>query len=165
MTSPIIQNDDYERVRILELYKILGTKAEKEYDYIAKLANSICGTTVSLVSFIDTKKQWFKAHEGTDLTENSRDLAICSHTINDKNSITNIPNMSKDIRFKYHPMVTGESKIKFYVGVPIISPEGFALGTICVMDTVPKHIDSYQLEALISLRNLISKLLAIRRNK
>lgn len=165
MISPKIQHDDQERVNILKLYNIHGTKAEKEYDQIAELASSICGTSVSLVSFIDSKSQWFKAHVGTELQENSRDLAICSHTINDKRNVTHIPDMSKDIRFKYHPMVKGENNIKFYAGVPLLSPEGYALGTICVMDTTPKRISSLQLDALVTLGELVCKLLAIRRNE
>jgi GAF domain-containing protein len=165
MISPKIQHDDQERVNILKLYNIHGTKAEKEYDYIAKLASSICGTSVSLVSFIDSKSQWFKARVGTELQENTRDLAICSHAINDKRNVAHIPDMTKDIRFKYHPMVTGESNIKFYAGVPILSPEGYALGTICVMDTVPKRINRMQLDALATLGELVCKLLAIRRNE
>ena len=163
--SPIIQNYDNERVRILNLYQIHGTQAEKEYDYIAKLASSICGTSISLVSFIDKENQWFKAHFGTEKTENTRELAICSHTINDKKNVTHIPNMNRDIRFKYHPMVTGKTNIQFYAGIPILSPEGFALGTICVMDTIPKNIGRLQLEALVSLRDLVAKLLAIRRKE
>lgn len=165
MISPKIQNDDHDRVEILKLYNIHGTEAEEIYDHIAKLANLICGTSISLVSFIDAKKQWFKAHIGTEIKENTRELAICSHIINDKNNVTYIPNMSQDIRFKYHPMVTGETNIQFYAGVPILSPEGYALGTICVMDTNPKRIGRLQMEALVSLRDVAAKLLAIRRKE
>lgn len=163
MISPLVQDDDDERVRILKLYNIHGTQVEEEYDSIAKLANSICGTQVSLISFIDSKKQWFKAHLGTDLKENTRELALCSHAINNKNNTTYIPNLSRDIRFKHHPMVTGPANLQFYAGVPIMSPEGYALGTICVMDTKSKNLDSMQLEALVVLRDLVAKLLAIRR--
>ena len=165
MISPKIQDDDAKRVEILKLYNIHGTKEGKEYDHVAKLASLICGTKVSLVSFIDSNSQWFKAHVGTELNQNTRELAICSHAINDTKNITYISNMSKDIRFKYHPMVKGETNVQFYAGVPILSREGYAIGTICVMDHKPKNLSTLQLEALSSLRDVVSKLLEIRRNE
>ncbi|MDP4687873.1 MAG: GAF domain-containing protein [Salibacteraceae bacterium] len=163
MISPLIQADDKERVRILELYNIHGTEEEAEYDAIAQLANSICDRKISLVSFIDMERQWFKAHAGTDLKENSRELALCSHTINDLENATYIPDTRKDMRFKFSPVVTGPSNIQFYAGVPILSPEGYALGTVCVMDHVPKKLTRDQLEALVILKTLVQKLLEMRR--
>jgi len=165
MISPRIQADDKERVRILELYNIHGTEEEAEYDAIAQLANSICGTKISLVSFIDSDQQWFKAHLGTELKENSRELALCSHTINDLENATYIPDTRKDMRFKFNPVVTGPSNIQFYAGVSILSPEGYALGTVCVMDHVPKKLSRDQLEAMSILKTLVQKLLEIRRER
>ena len=163
MISPRIQEDDQERIRILKLYGIHGTAEEDVYDTIAKLASTICGTPISLITFIDADKQWFKAHFGTEIEENTRELAFCSHAINDLKKTTYIPDTRNDLRFKFNPMVTGPNNIHFYTGVPIISPEGYALGTICLMDTKPNRLSQLQIEALESLRDLVSKLLKIRR--
>jgi len=165
MISPLIQEDDQERIRILKLYGIHGTSQEEDYDNIAKLASSITGTPISLVTFIDSNRQWFKAHIGTEIEENTRELAFCSHAINDVQNTTCIPDTRNDMRFKFNPMVTGPNNIHFYAGVPILSPEGYALGTICVMDTKPNRLSQLQLEALGTLRDLVSKLLKIRRYK
>lgn len=165
MISPLVQKDDGDRVENLKLYQIHGTASEIDYDHIAKMASSICECPISLVSFIDGKRQWFKASVGTNLKENTRELALCSHTINDIKNTTYIPDTTKDIRFKHHPIVNGPANIKFYAGVPIISPEGYALGTICVMDHQAKRLKQAQLNALIHLRDLTQDILAIRRAK
>ncbi|MEQ8910446.1 MAG: GAF domain-containing protein [Vicingaceae bacterium] len=165
MISPLIQQDDDDRVENLKLYQIHGTAAEKDYDHVAGLASSICECPVSLVSFIDAKRQWFKASVGTELKENTRELALCSHTINDVRNTTYIPDTTKDIRFKHHPIVDGPANVKFYAGVPIVSPEGYALGTVCVMDHKSKRLNRQQLKALVHLRDFVQELLAIRRAK
>lgn len=165
MISPLIQKDDGDRLKNLKLYKIHGTEEEKEYNYVAELASSICECPISLVSFIDGKRQWFKASVGTTLKENTRELALCSHTINDIKNTTYIPDTTKDIRFKHHPIVDGPANIKFYAGVPIVSPEGYALGTVCVMGHHAKRLNRKQLKALVHLRDFVQELLAIRREK
>lgn len=163
MISPKIQSDDPKRVEILEKYRIMDTLNEDEYDHVASLAASICNTDVALVTFINAKRQWFKAHHGTKLKENTRELALCSHAINDPQNITHVPDTTKDMRFKFNPMVTGPTHVNFYAGVPILSPEGYALGTVCVMDSDTKKLTRTQLEALILLKDLVQKMLELRR--
>ncbi|MTI22742.1 GAF domain-containing sensor histidine kinase [Fulvivirga sp. RKSG066] len=163
MIKPEIASNDHERVAALLEYNIIDTLPEKAYDDVARLAQNICSAKVALVSFIDTNTQYFKAHPGTDLDRNTRELALCAHTINQPGKITYAPDTRIDERFRENPMVTGPTQVQFYAGVPLLTKEGHALGTICVMDHTPKYLNKTQLESLELLGHQVMKLLELRK--
>lgn len=164
MIKAALPLNDEERINALKAYGITDTKPERDYDEIAQLAKIICNTRIALITFIDKDTQWFKAHEGTDINRNTRELALCSHALNNPDEITYAPDTLKDDRFNENPIVTGETSIRFYAGAPLINTEGYVLGTICVMDQTPQVLSKNQLAALKLLANQVMNLLELRRS-
>ncbi|SDS34416.1 adenylate/guanylate cyclase domain-containing protein [Christiangramia echinicola] len=138
------------RLEALHSQNILDTDAEEEFDRIVKVASFICGTPISLISLVDTDRQWFKSKIGLDVQETPRNVSFCSHAIQQK-GIMEIQDASKDIRFKDNPLVTGDPNIRFYAGTPLITQNGLKLGTLCVIDKVPKTLTQEQKDCLESL--------------
>ncbi|MEV4707509.1 GAF domain-containing sensor histidine kinase [Actinoplanes sp. NPDC049316] len=161
MQAPLPAN---EADRLAALYEldILDSAPEKDFDDIVALASSVCGVPMSLVSLIDTDRQWFKARQGTDLTETSRDLSFCAHAILGKDLMV-IPDASQDPRFTGHPAVAVDGGVRFYAGAPLITTDGFALGTLCVVDSHPRRLDVEQLQALRALARQVTSQLELRR--
>ena len=164
IAAPIPSNES-ERLRNIREYNILDSLPEEEYDDITQLASMICKTPISLISIVDEKRQWFKSHHGLAVSESPRELAFCAHAITDINNILIVEDSRIDIRFHDNPFVTGEPHVIFYAGIPLISPEGYAWGTLCVADNKPKQIDNDQLIALKALSRQVVKLLELRRTK
>jgi signal transduction histidine kinase len=152
-----------ENLRLADLYRynILDTSAEDEFDDIVKLASRICNAPVSLISLIDTERQWFKARVGLDTEETPRDVSFCSHGILNNNLFI-VPDASIDQRFVDNPMVTGSDGIRFYAGVPLTSQEGNNLGMLCVKDTVPRNLTNEQQDALKILGKQVVQLMELR---
>ena len=165
MISAPIPSNERERLRNIREYNILDTLPEEEYDDITRLASIICKTPISLISIVDEKRQWFKSHHGLAVSESPRELAFCAHAINDMNNLLIVEDSRTDIRFHDNPFVTGEPHVIFYAGIPLISPEGFAWGTLCVADNKPNQIDKDQEIALRALSRQVVKLLELRRAK
>lgn len=142
--------DEKDRIRKLLDYKVLDTDAETAYDDLVAIAAQICDTDISLVSLIDSDRQWFKAKTGIETTETPRDIAFCSHAILQPQVMV-IPDARLDPRFATNPLVAGEPFIRFYAGAPLITPDGYALGTLCVIDSKPKELTAAQIAALEAL--------------
>ncbi|MDA3894410.1 MAG: GAF domain-containing sensor histidine kinase [Salinivirgaceae bacterium] len=164
MKIPDIPINEVDRLNSLKEYSILDTLPEKEYDDITFLASQICQTPISLVSLIDEKRQWFKSHHGLNSDSTSREVAFCAHAINDMDNILVVPDSRKDKRFFDNPLVTDHPNVVFYVGIPLVNPEGFPLGTLCVIDNKPNELNEQQIKALKALSNQLLKLFELRKN-
>ncbi|OLP17876.1 hypothetical protein BST81_12515 [Leptolyngbya sp. 'hensonii'] len=149
MKAPLPVNER-ERLRVLQSYQILDSAPEKIFDQITRLAQKISGTPIALISLIDANRQWFKSKIGVDICETPRDQAFCAHAILYPD-IFIIPNTLEDRRFANHPMVVNEPHLRFYAGVPLVTPEGHALGTLCVVDYSPRELSPEQVESLKNL--------------
>jgi signal transduction histidine kinase len=163
MTQTILAAYEKERVAALDSYHIMDTEEEKDFDALAALASAICQIPISLITFIDEKRQWFKSHHGTEFTENVRDLSFCTHAIASSDEIMIVPDPLLDERFANNPLVTGPTKIAFYAGVPLINEDGFALGTLCVLDNRPHTLSNVQIEALKTLAKQVVDKIELRR--
>ena len=151
------------RQAALEAYNVLDTRPEQAYDDIARLAVTICSTPGALISLIDHERQWFKARVGVDVEQTPRTHAICDHAIRTPERLLVVPDTSADKRFSHIHIQLDGNPMRFYAGMPLRSPDGHALGTVCVLDTVPRDLDRKQREGLEVLARQTQHLLELRR--
>jgi GAF domain-containing protein len=151
------------RVAALEKYAILDTDAEQSFDDLTLLASFICKTPMALISLVDEDRQWFKSRVGIKASETSRDIAFCSTAIL-QSDVFVVPDALKDDRFRDNPLVVSDPHVRFYAGAPLINEDGYALGTLCVVDREPRELAPDQKEALKALSRLVLAQLEFRRN-
>jgi signal transduction histidine kinase/FixJ family two-component response regulator len=142
--------NEKQRLNALLSYQVLDTPADPEFDKITKLASYICNTPISLISLVDDKRQWFKANIGLKAKETTKDISFCQHTIM-TDEIFQVKDTTVDPLFKDNPLVTGYPQIRFYAGVPLKTPSGYNIGTLCVIDTIPRELTEDQKAALSTL--------------
>jgi signal transduction histidine kinase len=161
MRAPLPANET-DRLAALYALDVLDSEPERDFDDIVALASSVCGVPVSLVSLIDADRQWIKARVGTGLTGTSRDTSFCAHAILGRDLLV-VPDAREDARFAGNPAVAAEGGVRFYAGAPLVTTDGFALGTLCVVDSVPRRLDVEQLQALRALARQVTSQLELRR--
>jgi GAF domain-containing protein len=158
-----ISRNDHERVAALQKYAILDTEPEQAFDDLTLIASAICKTPIALISLVDEDRQWFKSKIGMKPSETPRDIAFCSVAI-EQPDVMVVPDTLEDERFRNNPFVTSEPNIRFYAGAPLINEDGYALGTLCVIDKMPRQFEPEQKEALQALGRVVLAQLEFRRN-
>jgi two-component system, NtrC family, sensor kinase len=151
------------RIAALDRYAILDSEPEQSFDDLVILAAHICKVPMAMLSLVDDHRQWFKSKLGVEVRETPRESSICAHAIQ-QGELFIVPDTLQDSRFRENPLVTGEPHIRFYAGAPLINEDGFALGTLCVVDREPRELDDAQKEAINSLGRLALRQMELRMN-
>jgi GAF domain-containing protein len=155
------ENED-ERLESLRQFKVLDSDPEEAFDAVTRLAALICHTPIALITFVDAERQWFKSRVGFAQRQTPRDVSFCAHAILQPGPLI-VRDTQDDERFRDNPFVLGNPHIRFYAGAPLTTDEGFRLGTLCVLDTVPRVLFSDQATALSLLSTQTMALLNMRR--
>jgi PAS domain S-box-containing protein len=154
---------EVRRIAALDSYRILDTAPESAFDDIVTIASEICQVPMALISLVDSKRQWFKAALGLEVSETPREIAFCAHAIQQQSTMV-VPDATGDPRFAANPLVTGSPNLRFYAGTPLVSPDGEALGTLCVLDTRPRTLSARQHAALQALGRQVMNQLEYRKS-
>jgi CheY-like chemotaxis protein/GAF domain-containing protein len=163
MTPPELPENEEQRLEALRRYGILDTLPEQAYDDLTYLAAQICDTPIALVSLVDEDRQWFKSSIGMGVDETPRDISFCGHTIHG-GEFFEVANVLADKRFRDNPLVTGPPGIQYYAGAPLITPDGFAIGTLCVIARTPRTMNEDQRSSLMALSRRVVAELELRRS-
>ena len=162
--SKIPFDAEQERLTALSDYEIMDTGIDPDFDNLTKLASQIFKVPIAFISFVDEKRQWFKSIVGLDLEQTPRSDSFCQYTI-ERETVLEVPDTLQDSRFKEHPMVAGSPYLRYYAGAPLITMEGYKLGTLCIMDTVPRQLSDEEKSVLETLAREIIVHLTLKRNK
>ncbi len=158
--SPMLES---ARVAALNRYAILDTEPEQTFDDLVVLAAYVCKTPIAMLSLVDDHRQWFKSKVGVEIRETPREASFCAHAIQ-QGELFIVEDTWSDARFRDNPLVVNDPHIRFYAGAPLINEDGFALGTLCVVDRQPRELDDAQKEALKSLGKLALVQMELRQN-
>ncbi|WP_194088910.1 sensor domain-containing diguanylate cyclase [Vibrio hibernica] len=156
MIKPEFPFNEAERLHALRSLQIIDTSDEERFDRITRMAKHIFNVEISLVSIIDENRQWFKSKQGIDVPETPREVSFCGHAIN-QNGLLIIPNAIEDERFYDNPLVTGKPYIRFYAGYPLKLRAGINLGTLCLIDSKPRHLSEEEMQILTDLGAIIEQ--------
>lgn len=162
MEAPKPANES-ARLEVLRQFEILDTDPEESFDDLTRLAAYVCHTPIAIITLVDAHRQWFKSRVGLTPSETTRDISFCAHAITQSGPLV-VRDALDDERFRDNPMVLAEPYIRFYAGSPLISVEGFSLGTLCVIDRNPREITPEQIAALRILGHQVMTQLELRRN-
>ena len=162
MSTPIPKNEA-KRLNVLWQYEVLDTVPEEIFDDLTDLAAKICEAPIALISLVDEDRVWYKSKIGLALSECSRDVSFCGHAIA-QNDLSIVPDATKDERFANNPFVTSGPKIRFYAAAPLVTPDGHVVGTLCVLDKVPRELRPHQKQALRILAHHVMTQLELRRH-
>lgn len=163
MKKASLPENEVKRLKALQEYNIIDTLPELSFNDITRLASHISGTPIALISLVDSNRQWFKSKIGLEVEETPRDISFCSHAILE-NDVLVVPDTLEDERFSDNPLVTGEQKIRFYTGSPLVTVGGEALGTLCVIDRKPRNLNEVQMESLRALTRQVMDQLELRKH-
>ena len=156
-------NNEAERLEALRSFHVLDTLPEESYDDITQIAAAMCGTPIAIVSLVDDCRQWFKSRVGLEAPETTRDIAFCSHAILTPDDMLIVEDTLEDDRFFDNPLVTSDPKLRFYAGAPLVTSDGHALGTLCVIDREPRKLTKDQIAAVRALSRQVIAQLELRR--
>ena len=161
MKAPKLPTNELQRLDAVKSYDILDTLPESDYDNITNLVSTICNVPIALIGVIDEERNYFKSHHGIPFNESPREISFFGHAILE-NEILIVEDARLDVRFKDNPLLTEHNAV-FYAGVPLVNPEGYTLGTICVFDQMPRKLTIEQIEALKTLGKQVVNLFELRR--
>lgn len=162
MTFPEFPENEAARIAELKKYKLLDTFSENDFDNITKLVAAICEVPIALITLLDLERNFFKSHVGVDFNQSPRNISFCGHAILEDDEIFIVEDANKDERFDDNPLVT-ENQAVFYAGVPLINPNGFKLGTLCVFDHKPRQLTDVQIISLKALAKQVVNLFELRK--
>lgn len=157
-------HNEQNRINDLISYNVLDTPADEDFDRLTRLASYVCDTPIALITLIDSDRQWFKSAVGLKIKESGLEVSMCKFVVRDQVPLI-VNDASKDPRFADYPPVKDEPHVRFYAGIPLITPRGNSIGSFCVVDFVPRELDAGQLEALNTLAEQVMLRLEMRRNQ
>lgn len=163
MIKPEMPENESDRLREIYKYKLTEKLSDENLESIVEIASEICKMPISLISIVDENRQFFQVKRGLDASETPRDVSFCGHAINKPDELMIVPDATKDVRFMDNPLVTNSPFIKFYAGIPILSPDEFPLGTLCVIDDKPNTLTESQQIALKHLGKQVTLILELKR--
>jgi len=162
MKQPALPEDELQRLHALRRYGVLDSQIEQVFDEFVVLVAKTFDVPIALISLVDSERQWFKARVGIEGSETPREVSFCGHVVADRDPLI-VEDTLEDVRFFDNPLVTGGPKIRFYAGAPLLTPEGYILGTFCVVDQKPRTLRADQLETLQLFARQVMRILELRR--
>ena len=163
MPAADLPPDEAERLRALRELELLDSEPEEEFDELVRRAAEATGAPIAVITLVDEARQWFKARVNLELESTDRDLAFCAHAILSPDDLTIVPDTLDDERFNDNLLVVEDPNIRFYAGAPIFTPDGYPIGTLCVIDAAPRGLDEEQADALRDLAREVSRQIERRR--
>ncbi|MCH8568845.1 MAG: PAS domain S-box protein [Balneolales bacterium] len=165
MEKPAIPDNEKQRLEELSSFQIIGSEETEEFDFITEMAAQICNTQVSLISLVTEDKQWFLSHRGIEFRETPREFSFCAHAIHSPEEPLIVEDARKDERFIANPLISGEPHMVFYAGIPLVSSNGYPLGTLCVVDKKPRQLTEHQISLLQKLGKQVTTTLELRKKQ